>query len=67
MTQALRELLRRSESPTPVDPVELAERHAMAVETLRRKTEPLRCGRCGAEASAREWRCRSCGRFDVFG
>ena len=66
VTQALRELLRRSESPTPVDPAELAERHAMAVETLRRTTEPLRCGRCGAEASAREWRCRSCGRFDAF-
>jgi lipopolysaccharide biosynthesis regulator YciM len=37
------------------------------MEALRRKTDAPRCGRCGAEASAREWRCRSCGRFDVFG
>jgi lipopolysaccharide biosynthesis regulator YciM len=67
VTLALRDLLRRSETATPADPVELAARHAITLEALRRQVEPLRCGRCGAEASAREWRCRSCGRFDVFG
>jgi lipopolysaccharide biosynthesis regulator YciM len=67
VTLALRDLLRRSESPPPGEPGELAARHALTMETLRRKADPVRCGRCGAEASAREWRCRSCGRFDVFG
>ena len=66
VTLALREVLRRSETPSPADPGELAARHALTVETLRRKPGPLRCGRCGAEAAAREWRCRSCGRFGVF-
>ncbi len=67
VTLALRDLLRRAESPSPGVPDELAARHALTMEALRRKAEPPRCGRCGAEASAREWRCRSCGRFDVFG
>ena len=67
VTLALRDLLRRSETPPPPDPDALAARHALTMETLRRKTDQLRCTRCGAEASAREWRCRSCGRFDVFG
>jgi lipopolysaccharide biosynthesis regulator YciM len=66
VTLALRDLLRRSESPPPREPGELAARHALTMEALRRRAEPLRCGRCGAEAAAREWRCRSCGRFDVF-
>jgi lipopolysaccharide biosynthesis regulator YciM len=67
VTLALRELLRRVETPSPVEPEELAVRHALTMEALRRKAEPPRCGRCGAEAAAREWRCRSCGRFDVYG
>jgi tetratricopeptide (TPR) repeat protein len=66
VAMALRDLLRRSETPTPDAPDELAERHALTMEALRRKAEPPRCARCGAAASAREWRCRSCGRFDVF-
>lgn len=66
VTLALRDLLRRSVTPPPGDPEELAARHALTMETLRRKAEPVACSRCGAEAAAREWRCRSCGRFDVF-
>jgi lipopolysaccharide biosynthesis regulator YciM len=66
VTLALRDLLRRAETPAPAAPDELAARHALTLEALRRRTESPRCGRCGAEASAREWRCRSCGRFDVF-
>jgi lipopolysaccharide biosynthesis regulator YciM len=64
---ALRELLRRSETPTPEAPDELAARHALTMEALRRQAESPRCTRCGAEAAGREWRCRSCGRFDAFG
>jgi lipopolysaccharide biosynthesis regulator YciM len=67
VTLALRDLLRRSEAPPPADPDQLAARHALTMEALRRKADSPRCGRCGAEASAREWRCRSCGRFDAFG
>jgi lipopolysaccharide assembly protein B len=67
VTLALRELLRRSQTPAPDGQEELGARHALTMEALRRKAEPPRCARCGAEASAREWRCRSCGRFDVFG
>jgi lipopolysaccharide assembly protein B len=67
VTLALRDILRRSEAPTPSEPEELGARHALTMEALRRKAGSPRCSRCGAEASAREWRCRSCGRFDVFG
>ncbi len=67
VTLALRDGLRRSEPPTPDGPDELAARHALTMEALRRRADPPRCGRCGAQAAAREWRCRSCGRFDAFG
>jgi lipopolysaccharide biosynthesis regulator YciM len=66
VTLALRDLLRRAETPASAEPDELAARHALTLEALRRKAEAPRCSRCGAEAAAREWRCRSCGRFDVF-
>jgi lipopolysaccharide assembly protein B len=67
VTLALREGLRRTEATTPAGPDELAARNALAMEALRRRAEHPRCSRCGAEAAVREWRCRSCGRFDVFG
>jgi lipopolysaccharide assembly protein B len=67
VTLALRDGLRRTLTATPVGPDELAARHDLAMAALRRRAEQPRCGRCGAEAAAREWRCRSCGRFDAFG
>ncbi|HSN93050.1 MAG TPA: hypothetical protein VLS93_17600 [Anaeromyxobacteraceae bacterium] len=61
--RALRELLGDADAPRPLD---LADRHALLVEAVRRPARPLVCGRCGSEAAALTWRCRRCGAFDAF-
>jgi lipopolysaccharide biosynthesis regulator YciM len=67
VTLALRDLLRESEAGAPdAGPDDLAARHDLVVTALRRRARAVACVRCGAEASARLWRCRSCGTFDAF-
>ena len=51
---------------SPSGPEELAGRHDLLVAALLRRVRPLLCGRCGAEAAVRSWRCRRCGTFDSF-
>ena len=59
----LRELLREEQA---FDPEELAVRHDLLVAALLRKGRAPRCGRCGADAPARSWRCRRCGAWDAY-
>ncbi len=63
VTLSIRDLFREAGDPRPED---LAARHEILVAALRRRAQPLRCARCGAEAPVRAWRCRSCGAFESF-
>ncbi len=63
VTFSLRELLRSEQT---AGPDELAARHDLLVAALLRRGRAPRCGRCGADAPARIWRCRRCGAFDSF-
>jgi lipopolysaccharide biosynthesis regulator YciM len=63
VTLALRDLLRDADAPAPD---ELAARHDLMRAALLRKTRPMRCTRCGAEAATRPWRCSRCGAFESF-
>jgi lipopolysaccharide biosynthesis regulator YciM len=69
VTFALRELM-RAERGTAAErnagPEELAARYDLLVAALLRKGRAPRCGRCGADAPARTWRCRRCGSWDSF-
>jgi lipopolysaccharide biosynthesis regulator YciM len=59
----LREVLREEQD---YQPDELAVRHDLLVAALLRRGRAPRCGRCGADAPARSWRCRRCGAWDAF-
>jgi lipopolysaccharide assembly protein B len=63
VTFALRELLRTERA---AGPDELAARYDLLVAALLRRGKAPRCGRCGADAPARTWRCRRCGAWDSF-
>jgi lipopolysaccharide assembly protein B len=63
VTVAMRELLHDAAAPGPDD---LAARHDLLVAALVRRARAPRCGRCGADAPHRTWRCRRCGAFDAY-
>jgi lipopolysaccharide assembly protein B len=63
VTLAMREALRAADAPGPED---LPLRHDLLVEALLKRARAPRCGRCGAEAAVRDWRCRRCGAFDAY-
>jgi lipopolysaccharide biosynthesis regulator YciM len=69
VTFALRELIRteRAEgSARKAGPEEMAARYDLLVAALLRRGKAPRCGRCGADAPGRTWRCRRCGAWDAF-
>jgi lipopolysaccharide biosynthesis regulator YciM len=69
VTFALRELMRseRAEgAEARAGPEELAARYDLLVAALLRRGKAPRCGRCGADAPGRTWRCRRCGAWDSF-
>ncbi len=63
VTFQLREVLRTEQT---AEPEELEARHDLLVAALLRRGRAPRCGRCGADAPARSWRCRRCGAYDSF-
>jgi lipopolysaccharide biosynthesis regulator YciM len=63
VTLTLRELLREAAPPSRD---ELEGRHDLMVAALVRRAGLLRCGRCGASAGVRAWRCPRCGIFDAY-
>jgi lipopolysaccharide biosynthesis regulator YciM len=66
VTFALRELMRSGDVGRRAGPEEMAARYDLLVAALLRRGKAPRCGRCGADAPARTWRCRRCGAWDSF-